>query len=506
MSNIGKTSIIVTIFNILGIGLSFLGNIFIAKFFGTSIEMDVYLSASSFPLFLTSIITGALSVTFIPIFSESKNSKGIDIWDVVSTLLNLSFLLTLILTIIISIFAREIINVISPGFNEVKTLLAISILRWQSPLIVLTVINELVTSVYYSNNLFKTPLINRLISPLLTIVIIVLMTNFVSIYSVVYASIAGSIAQTLILVGGYLINKNFKYYFKLNLKNKKVRETGRLMIPLLMGMIFYRIMPVFDKIIGSKLAQGSISYLGYSYKIFSQIPPLLSTGISVSIFPVLSVYISSGNLELVKDKISKSIKMILFISLPITLIIYLNSSLIIKTLFERGVFSSKDTYFTSNALSLYVLTLPVLAVGDIISKGYYAFKDTRTPAIVGVIEVIIYIISVYLLLPHFGYLSIPLSFIIYIYVSMINIYILRQKLGNSGGKSIIYAFFQFLTVAVVLSYFISLIIQSVDILFFKVVLIVLNIFLYFLINLLFFKNYEAIIFLNLFKKVIHFNK
>ncbi len=503
MSNIGKTTIIVTVFNILGIGLSFLSNIFIAKFFGTSIEMDVYLSASAFPLFLTSIITGALSVTFIPIFSECKDNKEIDVWEIVSTLLNISFVFTLIITIIIFFFAKEIINVVSPGFDVEKMNLGISILRWQSPLIILTVINELITSVYYSNSLFKTPLINRLISPLLTILIIVLMSNSVSIYSVVYASIAGSIVQTLILVGGFLRNKNFKYYCKINFKNNKVVETGKLMIPLVGGMIFYRVMPVFDKVIGSKLEQGSISYLGYSYKIFSQIPPLISTGISVSIFPMLSVLVINGSIDLIKDKISKAIRMILFICLPITIIIFINSNLFIKILYERGVFTSKDTLFTGQALSLYILTLPILAIGDIISKGYYAFKDTKTPAIVGVFEVIIYIITVYLLLPYFGYLSIPISYIIYIYVSMINIYFLRKKLGNTGGKKIIYSFLQYLLISIITSLFIYYINNYIEIIFIKLLLIILNIFLYFILNLLLFKNEESIIFLKLIKKITH---
>src|SRR5699024_3463231 len=65
------------------------------------------------------------------------------------------------------------------------------------------------------------------------------------------------------------------------------------------------------------------------------------------------------------------------------------SSPIVKLVFERGQFTAEDTLITSQCLQLYAIGLIGVAVRDIISKSFYAMKDTKTPTKNSVLMVIV---------------------------------------------------------------------------------------------------------------------
>ena len=71
-----KSTLQITIFSILGILVSFVTQMIIAANFGATIERDAYFAAVVVPTYITTVLLGSLTVTFIPIFIEYEIKKS----------------------------------------------------------------------------------------------------------------------------------------------------------------------------------------------------------------------------------------------------------------------------------------------------------------------------------------------------------------------------------------------------------------------------------------------
>lgn len=94
--------------------------------------IDAYTVAFTIPDFMFFVlVSGALSVTFIPVFNQrliSGNKKSA--WELSTSILNLMAIATLIASILIIIFAEPLVHyIVGPGLNESSRALAVSMMR-----------------------------------------------------------------------------------------------------------------------------------------------------------------------------------------------------------------------------------------------------------------------------------------------------------------------------------------------------------------------------------------
>lgn len=436
MSDIAKSSLIVTIFTALGIGLSFFSNVVVAAKFGAGKEMDIFLASTTLPLFIISILSGALNFTFIPVFAEYKTKGSQEVWKVVSSFINLNLLVMSILCLVGIVCAYQIMGAIAPGFTEEKLSKATELLQWLFPIIIFSVFNELMAGVYYSNQRFVVPSLNKVVSPVIVVIYVFFFHASLSTTSIIFAMLTATALQTILLILGIFRTPDFHYSFVIDFKHPGVLKILKLMTPLIFGMIIYRAIPIFDRLFLSKLSEGSITHVEYAMKLMIVISTIIVSGISTTIFPLMSKHAASQNWDELRSLISVALRMLFFISIPCAVLVGSYSKSMIKLAFERGAFTSFDTVAVYNAFFIYLLTIPAISIGTIIGQIYYVLQDTKTPAILGVVEMLIYVGLCTVLIPSVGYLAIPVAYLLYFNVSLINILIVRIKLKTLDGKRI----------------------------------------------------------------------
>ena len=400
--------------------------------------MDIFLAATTMPLFINSILSSALNFTFIPVFAEYRSSGPLESWKVISSFMNLSFVVTMMLCITCMAMAEHLTRVLVPGFTRDQVVHTVDLLRWLLPLIVFTAMNELMASVYYSDNRFVVPSLNKVISPIITMIYVLLFHASLNTKSLVLAMLTAAFLQTTILAAGFIIRRDFHYSFSLDYRHPGVRKILKLMIPLLSGMLVYRSVPVFDRYFLSGLPEGSISHIGYAMKLISVMPTVIVSGISISIFPIMAKYASETKIHELKILLSKAVRMLFFLSIPIAIFFGVFGKSLVKLIFERGAFSASDTLAVYSAFALYIIALPAMVIGTVLGQGYYVLKDTRTVTLIGVGEMVFYVFLCYALLKYIGYLSIPVALSTQFNLgALLCGLILRYKLGNKGGVTIL---------------------------------------------------------------------
>ena len=446
--SVAISSIIVTTFTIFGLGLGFLSNMVIAMKFGARADMDIFLAATTVPLFITSVLSGAIGATFIPVFAEYRASEPSELWKVISSFINLSLVVTVVLCVAGMAMSEHITRILVPGFTQNQVEHTADLLRWLLPLTVFTVINELMAGVYYSDNRFVVPSLNKVISPIITLMYVFLFHDSLSTMSLALAMLTAGFLQSAILAAGFLKRREFLYTLSFDYRHPGVRKILKLMIPTVSGMLVYRTTPVFDRYFLSLLPAGSISHIGYALKLISVIPAVIVSGISISIFPVMARYAAEDNIHELKSIMSKGLKMLFFLSVPFAIFFGVFGKSLVKLVFERGAFAASDTLAVYCAFAICIIALPAMTVGTVLGQGYYVLNDTRTLAFIGVVETVFYIFLCYTLLQPLGYLSVPTALAAQFNIGALSCgLILRYKLGNNGGITILLSMAKHITAA-----------------------------------------------------------
>jgi putative peptidoglycan lipid II flippase len=125
LSRLSKVSLMLAMLFAIDKVLGIFRQMVISRQFQLSAELDVFNAANNVPDMLFMLISGgALALAFIPVLSEVLTRQGQKkSWDLFSNILNIAFLVTAALAIIVAVFARPLISSnlgIAPGFSVVQ--------------------------------------------------------------------------------------------------------------------------------------------------------------------------------------------------------------------------------------------------------------------------------------------------------------------------------------------------------------------------------------------------
>ncbi|MBE9523529.1 MAG: hypothetical protein IMY76_00420, partial [Chloroflexi bacterium] len=134
MKHIARSTLIISVFFGLEKILGFARQLMISRTFGRSQELDAFNAANNIPDMLFALISGgALAMALIPVLSEYLATKGRpQAWDLFSRIANLVFIVTLVFSILIAIFADQLVrwNIgIAPGFSPQQQALVADLMR-----------------------------------------------------------------------------------------------------------------------------------------------------------------------------------------------------------------------------------------------------------------------------------------------------------------------------------------------------------------------------------------
>lgn len=159
------------------------------------------------------------------------------------------------------------------------------------------------------------------------------------------------------------------------------------MIPALIGLSISQINLVVNQNIASGLAEGSITALRYANRLFQLPLGIFAMAISTAFFPSMTRQASIADYKSFKSTLSLGLRSIFFITIPSGVGLIVLSKPIVRLLFKSGSFTESDVAATAFALGFYSLGLFAHSAIQVITRGYYSIKDTRTPVIIGAMAV-----------------------------------------------------------------------------------------------------------------------
>ncbi len=150
----------------------------------------------------------------------------------------------------------------------------------------------------------------------------------------------------------------------------------------------------FNLVISTSLAarfleQGSVSYLYYADRL-NQLPlGLVGIGVGTAILPSLSRQIASEDEAAATRTQNRAIELVLILTLPAAAALMVSAMPIIQALLQHGAFTAHDTVASAEALSAFSLGLPAYVLIKVLTPGFYARADTRTPVRIAILAMLI---------------------------------------------------------------------------------------------------------------------
>jgi len=442
LQNPVKAGIIVSIAQFLQGIVSFLSQVVIAASFGASAQLDAYLVAVTFPrMFGDFVVGGVLALALLPVFVEYREQKGeVEAWKVGSIIVNIAVLVLGIGMLLYLLLAPFIISILAPGFNGETYILGVKLARIVSPTLMFVGLSIILIAFAHSYQHFTVPAFARLSLPLIIITSVLVLAPKAGIYSLAGGNITGTFIQ-LFVIGMVLLWVKPRYFASLDLGHPGMRKIVRLALPIFIGALFTQIYPIIQKVLGSRLQEGSISALNYAQQIVSIEEAVLLTPIAIIIYPIFSQHVASGELEIFSTYLSKVMRVLFFLAMPAIAFTIILRTPLIKIFYQRGNFDALDTHLTSVALLYFSIGLFAHAANAILVRAFYSFQESIIPMKVNAFFAILCLPLSALLIRPLAHGGIALAYSLCFIANFFTLFImLRRKLQKIPYRQFFFSF------------------------------------------------------------------
>ncbi len=353
---------------------------------------DSYFAAFTVPdFFFYTISAGALGVAFMPVLADRLargDRKGM--WELVSSLLNFLSLIMLVVSVVIFVFAEPILRyIVAPDLHPQQLHDAVAIMRFLSlnPLI-FTVSGILAATQQQLGRFFfyaTAPLFYN--GSIIVAALVFSMRGgnaggpgHMGITGLGLGALVGAILQLLIVLCG-VYGTGMKWRPGILWRRADFRSVLRNLPPRSLDQGIDQVESIVEINVASKLATGSITYYSNAYTLMTAPVMLIGTAISTAVFPRLNNRLSNGQPDLFREDFLRYLRLIIWIALPVVVICFFGRGYLARLIFTRD---SGDI-----ALVFGFMTVAILfnTLYTLMSRWFYAQKDTRTPLYVSVFTI-----------------------------------------------------------------------------------------------------------------------
>lgn len=417
--------------------LGFIRETSIANYFGASSESDAFYVAFMIPSILFASIAQSIGTTFIPIYTRTEESNR---ERFTNNLINIIGVITIALTAISIILAPYLVKLFAYGFSEETHDLTVELTRILLLIMVFLAFNFIAMARLQSHSKF---FMQASIGLPFNIIVITYLIIFGSTYGIVGLSwvvLLATISQSIYLLPS-LFKTGWRYSITFDWHNEEIKKVLKLSGPVILGTTVAQVNIVIDRMLASGLAEGSISALNYANKVNMLSYGIIVAAILTVLYPKLSKYAKSNEIEELKRLTLLGIKTLMIILLPIIFGGIVLAKPIIEILFERGAFDANDTAMTSIAFAFYSIGLLGLGIRELLNRTFYSLQDTKTPMRNGILALTINIILNLILVRYLEHGGLALATSISLTITAILLFRgLTKKIGKIADKDLYLTF------------------------------------------------------------------
>ncbi len=179
------------------------------------------------------------------------------------------------------------------------------------------------------------------------------------------------------------------------------------MAPRLLGQAVVQVNFLVSTILASGMPEGSLAAIYFAFTLMLMPQTIIAQAVGVASLPTFSAQVARGEMDALKNTFGRTLRGVVFLSLPASIGLILLRRPIVALLFERGFFTAESTEMVAWALLWYAFGLVGHAILEVVVRAFYAMYDTRTPVTVGVIAMSLNVVFSIVFATIFSRLGLP---------------------------------------------------------------------------------------------------
>ena len=360
---------------------------------GYPVGLDAYTAAFMVPDFMFAVlVSGALSVTFIPVFNERwvKGNKK-SAWEIGSSMINFMALITLIASILIIIFADPLMRyVIAPGLSESGHALAVSMMRVIAINPFIFAIAAVIASIQQAVGRFTFYALAPMIYNVGIIIGTLWFTDGINIFGwqifdggimgVALGVALGSVLQLIVSSLG-LIGLGFDYDFKMHWRNLGFRKVLKLLPARSVDQGMDYGVSLVEINLASRMADGTIRAYQQALTLHMMPINLIGVAISNAAFPKLTERLGEGRDDLFRSDLRQILRVIIWLALPVATITFFTRGYVVHFIRNAG------DPLMAGILGALCIAILFRTIYHMAARAFYARQDTKTPLYISFVSI-----------------------------------------------------------------------------------------------------------------------
>ncbi|MBI2751345.1 MAG: murein biosynthesis integral membrane protein MurJ [Burkholderiales bacterium] len=378
-------------------------DLLMASTFGVSAMTDAFWVAFRIPNMLRRMFAeGAFSQAFVPVLAASKAQDGDEathaLINAVATLLTMVLLVTCVLGVVgAPILVYILASGLQPDGFEAATLMT----RWMFPYIACMSLVALGAGVLNTWKNFAIPAATPVLLNVAMIAAAWLGAPWFQQHGIepIYAMAAGVMLGGVLQLGAILValwRRGLAPRIRLSWTAARAawaqpatKKIVHLMGPALLGVSVAQISLLINTQIASHLATGSVTWLNGASLLMEFPTAMLGVALGVVLMPQLAAAKASHDTARFSEMIDWGLRLVVLLAVPSAIALITFAQPLVATIFHNGRYTDEDVVQTSIALMGYGAGLLGLVAIKVLTPGYFASQNIRTPALIGLVVLFI---------------------------------------------------------------------------------------------------------------------
>ena len=365
---------------------------------GYPVGLDAYTAAFMVPDFMFAVlVSGALSVTFIPVFNERwvKGNKQ-SAWQISSSMINFMALITMAASVLIIIFADPLMKyLIAPGLSESGHALAVSMMQVIAVNPFIFAVAAVIASIQQAVGRFMFCALAPMLYNVGRRIGTVWFTGGVNLFGwqifdggimgVALGVVLGSFLQLIVSAVG-LAGLGFDYNFKIYWRNKGFRKVLSLLPARSVDQGMDYVVSLVEVNLASRLADGTVRAYQQALTLHMMPINLIGVAISNAAFPQLTEHLGEGRNDLFQKDLRSLLRIIFWMALPVSVVIFFTRGYVVHFIRNGG------NQLIAGILGCLVVAILFRTIYHMAARAFYARQDTKTPLYISIFSITLNII------------------------------------------------------------------------------------------------------------------
>lgn len=365
---------------------------------GYPVGLDAYTAAFMVPDFMFAVlVSGALSVTFIPVFNERwvKGNKQ-SAWQISSSMINFMALITMAASVLIIVFADPLMKyLIAPGLSESGHALAVSMMQVIAVNPFIFAVAAVIASIQQAVGRFMFCALAPMLYNVGIIIGTVWFTGGVNLFGwqifdggimgVALGVVLGSFLQLIVSAVG-LAGLGFDYNFKIYWRNKGFRKVLSLLPARSVDQGMDYVVSLVEVNLASRLVDGTVRAYQQALTLHMMPINLIGVAISNAAFPQLTEHLGEGRNDLFQKDLRSLLRIIFWMALPVSVVIFFTRGYVVHFISNGGV------PLIAGILGCLVVAILFRTIYHMAARAFYARQDTKTPLYISIFSITLNII------------------------------------------------------------------------------------------------------------------